>query len=599
MPIYILGIYSAHNATAALLKDGEIIACVSEERFNGKKNYVGFPKQSIKWCLDYAGISPQDLSLVVLSFAFSSPEFMPGEIRKNIGSSILLLAYSIVNFVRTNWGQTVVYNFPRLRGIGTFLHNFTLSIVGRYVMKKEKKYISSYLNISESKILNFDHHLSHAATAYYASPFNQDEVLAFSLDAEGDGKCASVNIFNKDKILTLAITSRENSFGWLYVYVTRFLGMKGGEDEYKVMGLAPYAKKLSVEKVFNKIKSIITLDPKNPLKFKSKFNTQDTAFYLKKEMMGVRFDNLAGAFQKLTEDRMTEWVKAAINKTKISTIVCAGGVFMNVKANKKISELKEVQRCFFMPSSGDESIPIGGCYLGYLQLIKKLKLNYNIKPIKDLYLGPKFSENEIKEFLNTKKYFEKYHIEKINSIEKKIAKLLAEGYVVARVFGRMEWGARALGNRSILANPSMRDIVMEINEQMKKRDFWMPFAPSILYERKDDYCIIKKNFDSPYMNLSFDSTELAKKELRAAMHSYDFTLRPQFVRKDWNPRYYKLIKEFEKLTGIGGVLNTSFNLHGLPIVLGLKEAMFAFQNSELKYLAIEDFLVSKKTNSRK
>lgn len=594
MAIYVLGIYSAHNATAALLKNGEIIACVSEERFNGKKNYVGFPKQSIKWCLESAGIEPSDLSLVTLSFAFSSPEFMPDEIRKDKGSSMLLSLYSIVNFVRTIWGQNIVYNFPRLRRIGTFFHNLVSQVVGRYVMKKEKKLISSYLNIPESKILNFDHHLSHAATAYYASPFNREKALAFSLDAEGDGKCASVNIFNKDKIVTLTSTSRENSFGWLYVYVTRFLGMKGGEDEYKVMGLAPYAKATSVERVFNKIKSIITLDPKNPLKFKSKFNTQDSAFYLKKEMLGIRFDNLAGAFQKLTEDRMTEWVKASVNKTKISTIVCAGGVFMNIKANKKIGELKEVKNCFFMPSSGDESIPIGGCYLGYLELLKKLKLPYNVAPLKELYLGPGGSEEGIKKFLSRRNRSQKYNIEKVGNMEKRIAELLSKGEVVARVCGQMEWGARALGNRSILANPSDRDIVMEINEEMKKRDFWMPFAPSILYERRNDYCVNPKDFDSPYMNMSFDATELAKHHLRAAMHQYDFTLRPQFVKEDWNRRYYNLIKEFERLTGIGGVLNTSFNLHGFPIVLGYKEAMFAFENSGLKYLALENFLVSKK-----
>lgn len=594
MPIYVLGIYSAHNATAALLKDGEIIACVSEERFNGRKNYVGFPKKSINWCLEYAGIKASDLNLVVLSFAFSSPEFMPGEIRKDKSTSILLIFYKIVNFIRIRWGQFIVFNFPKFRGLGTFFHNLVSKVVGKYVMQKEKKLISEFLKIPKSKILNFDHHLSHAATAYYASPYNHEKALAFSLDAEGDGKCATVNVFDKDKIITLAKTSRENSFGWLYVYVTRFLGMKGGEDEYKVMGLAPYAKKTSVEKVFSRIESVITLDLDNPLRFKSKFNTQDTFFYLKKEMMSIRFDNLAGAFQKLTEDRMSEWVKFAVNKTKISTIVCAGGVFMNIKANKKISELNEVKKCFFMPSSGDESIPIGGCYLGYLKLIKDLKLPYDPKPLKSLYLGPSITNSEIKKFLIEKNYSKKYKVEKVINIEKRIAKLLSSGEVVARVCGRMEWGARALGNRSILANPSDRDVVMEINEEMKKRDFWMPFAPSVLYERRDDYCINKKNFDSPFMNLSFDGTELAKKELRAALHQYDFTLRPQFVRKEANLRYYNLIKEFENLTGIGGVLNTSFNLHGFPIVLGYREAMFAFENSGLKYLALENFLISRR-----
>lgn len=592
MSYYVLSIYSAHNATAALLKDGEVIACVSEERFNSKKNYVGFPKKSIKWCLNHAGIKASDLSLVVLSFAYSSPEFMPQEIRRTLSSWVMLIVYEIFNSIRTIWGRTIYY-FQYLRPIGTFFHTIASEIIGRQVIKKEKKLVASYLGIAESKIINFDHHLSHAATAYYSSPFNMEKVLAFSLDAEGDGKCASVNIFNKDKVKIVATTSRENSFGWLYVSVTRFLGMKGGEDEFKVMGLAPYAKAASVAKIYEKVKNVITLDSKNPLKFKSKFNTQDTEYFLKKEMMGVRFDNLAAVFQKLTEGRMAEWVEAAVKKTKISKIVAAGGVFMNVKANKKISELPAVKNCFFMPSSGDESIPIGGCYLGYLRLLKENGLPYNVKPIKNLYLGPSFTDEEIERFLRKKNYYKKYRIVKDSNIEKTVAELISKGEVIARSSGEMEWGARALGNRSIIADPRNYDIVMLINEQMKKRDFWMPFAPSILYERRNDYCKNPKNIESDYMTLSFDSTNLARRDLCAAMHQYDFTLRPQFVRKDWNPKYYKIIKEFERITGVGALLNTSFNLHGLPIVLGPKEAMFAFENSGLKYLALDNYLLSK------
>ena len=159
--------------------------------------------------------------------------------------------------------------------------------------------------------------------------------------------------------------------------------------------------------------------------------------------------------------------------------------------------------------------------------------------------------------------------------------------------GRMEWGARALGNRSILANPSNTDVVMVLNEQMKDRDFWMPFTPSILEERANDYVMNPKKLYTPYMIITFDSTTLARKELKAALHPYDFTARPQFVRKSWNPRYHKILKEFEKLTGIGGVLNTSFNLHGYPIVLGPAEALHAFRKSGLEFLALENYLISK------
>jgi carbamoyltransferase len=165
--------------------------------------------------------------------------------------------------------------------------------------------------------------------------------------------------------------------------------------------------------------------------------------------------------------------------------------------------------------------------------------------------------------------------------------------VVARLAGRMEYGARALGNRSILANPNNPDTVRVINEQMKNRDFWMPFAGTLLAERADDYLENPKHLPSPYMMLAFKTKPLAHKEMRAAMHPYDFTMRPQILEQNHNPAYYRLIKAFEKYTGIGGVLNTSFNLHGFPIVLGPSEAYHAFQNSGLQYLALENHLISK------
>ena len=266
---------------------------------------------------------------------------------------------------------------------------------------------------------------------------------------------------------------------------------------------------------------------------------------------------------------------------------------MNVKVNKKVGELAQVKRAFFMPSAGDESTPIGACYLGYIRACEEQKLTPSIKPLKNLYLGPSFTDDEIERFLKKGKYFDKYNIEYKKDIEKDIAMLLYDNKVVARMAGRMEWGARSLGNRAILANPQNDKVIMVINEQLKDRDFWMPFAPTILAERMSDYCIDPKNIEAPYMATSFDSTSRAQQELKADLHPYDFTLRPQVLYADWNREYYKDKKEFEKLTGIGGLLNTSFNLHGRPIVLGPKEAMHAFENSGLEYMALEHFLISK------
>lgn len=588
-PYYILGIYTGHTATAALLKDGEIIACASEERFNGIKNYLGFPEKSIKWCLEYTNISADQLSSVALSSLFGSPMHASAETKKSPGVFALFVFYTGVGFIRSMWGR-MVYSFPFIRPLGTATYTFATKTMGYYTVKKEKEFIANFLGISTSKIVTFEHHLTHAATAYYASFFNTQKALVLTLDAEGDRLCSTVNVFERKKRKRIAATSREHSLGWMYLYLTKYLGMKPMEHEYKVMGLAPYAKEKDVLKVYEKIKDTIILNPKNRLTFKAKFNTQDTYYYLRKEMEGFRFDNIAGAYQKLLEDRVMEWVKEAIRKTGISTVVFSGGVFMNVKMNQRIIELSEVKKCFFMPSCGDESLPIGACYLAYLSLNK----HASIPEIKNIYWGPSFSNDYIGSFLTKGNYFKKYTIKKIEKIEEEIASLLAKGKIVARMSGRMEFGARALGNRSILANPKDNDVVMVINEQMKDRDFWMPFAASMLKERGKDYLINPRKIRSDYMMITFDTTKKAREELKAAMHQYDFTMRPQIVEQSYNPTYYKILKEFEKRTSIGGILNTSFNLHGYPVVLGPKEALYAFEHSGLEYVALENFLISKK-----
>lgn len=591
--IYILGIYTGHNSTAALLKDGAIIACVSEERFTGIKNQLGLPKQSIAWCLKFAGITTDDLDAVAIPSTFGSPMFLSEGTKESSSVQLLQILYDSVSFIRRSWGK-LVYIQPSVRPLGTWIHKIATKTYGAYLLNKELQFLASYLKVPKEKIITTGHHLSHASAGYYSSPFNDQKALVLTLDAEGDDVCSTVSIFQKDKIKRIAETSRENSLGWIYHDLTIFLGMKPGEHEYKIMGLAPYAKEKDVQKVYDRIKDIITLDPNNNLRFRSKFNTQDTLYYLHKEMMGVRFDNVAGAFQKLLENRILEWVEAAVAKTNIHTVIFSGGVAMNVKTNMLIQQSKFVSHAFFMPSAGDESLVIGSCYLAYSRLTQNKSGYPYCKPLADLYLGPSNSQDEIKKFISRTEYKRKLIITEPKNMEKTIAQHLAKGDVVARINGRMEWGARALGNRSIMANPQNQDVVKIINDQMKQRDFWMPFAPSIMEELAKEYCVNPKNAPAPYMIVCFDSTLRAKKELKAALHPYDFTLRPQLLKESWNPSYYKIIKEFERITGIGGILNTSFNLHGLPIVLGPKEAMYAFEHSGLQYLALGPYFVAKK-----
>ncbi len=591
--IYILGIYDGHLSTATLLKDGKIVASASEERFKRKKNYSGFPYESIKYVLGHEGIKGKDLSMVVIPQKWGVPVFSDPKVQKS--DSILNLSVAIYKpllFVRRIWGY-LEYRLPFLSVIRRPLYETAFKVIGGRTIQKHREFIAKYLKIKSEKIRSFEHHLSHAAAAYYTGPYNGKDALVLTIDGEGDLVSSSVNVVESGKWKRLAETSSDTSLGWLYMEVTGCLGMKRNEHEYKVMGLAPYAKDYGVDAVYEKVKDIITIDKKNPLKFKSNFDTHLSKIFIKKEIEEERFDNIAGAFQGLVEERLTEWVKNAVKKTKISTVCLSGGVAMNVKANQKIAELKEVNEFYVCPSSGDESTPTGACYLGYLEFCKENDMKPKIEPFGPLYFGPAFSNTEIKRFLTKGGYFKKYKVRYIKNIEKTIARMVAEDKIVARMNGRMEWGARALGNRSILSNPSNPDLVKTLNEQVKGRDFWMPFTPSILKERGKDYLVNPKGIPAPYMILTFDSTNKAKKDLKAAMHSYDETIRPQLVEESWNPSYFKILKEFETLTGIGGVLNTSFNLHGLPIVLGPEEAMYVFEKSGLEYLAMENYLISK------
>ena len=280
--------------------------------------------------------------------------------------------------------------------------------------------------------------------------------------------------------------------------------------------------------------------------------------------------------------------KNTLNHFGLDTLVLSGGLALNIKANKLISELNNVHK-FFVPSAGgDESQSIGSALYLFNKLDKKNKFEL---PLHD-YHGPPIDDslNNIIHKLNLEKDF----VIKNNISNLEIAEFLKNDLIIGRCNGRAEFGPRALGNRSILANPSNIKNVTKINNQIKYRDFWMPFTPSILLERVSDYIKNPKNLPSPFMTIAFDSTELARKDLVAAIHPADYTIRPQFVDKQSNPGYYDLIKKFEGLTGIGGLLNTSMNLHGEPIVTNSSDAIHTLINSELDILVINKTAIIRK-----
>lgn len=455
--------------------------------------------------------------------------------------------------------------------------------------EKIKRDISKALDFPSDKIVVTDHHLMHA----FATIGNLDkkkEWIVFTLDGEGSGLCASVNVFDGKSLKVISQSSKTASIGYFYGIATLYLGMKPLEHEFKVMGLAPYAKKENVDKIYSRLRSLFNIDSNGV--FHSKFSMPFADHFFTREMKYVRFDTISAAVQRLTEELCCEWIEKMIKKTGVHNVALGGGVFMNVKTNKKISELASVEKLFVMPSCGDESNAMGACWYGYKLLSKEV--DFTPVPIKDLYLGPEYDERYVENFIKKNRIYKNYIIKKSKNINKDIAELLAKGEIVARCSGKSEWGARALGNRSILANPVHPDTIRILNETIKDRDFWMPFTPSMLDKFEKKYILNPKKIDSPYMAITFDSTPLAQQKLPAAMHPYDFTIRPQIVTKEFNKDYYEIIEHFSKLTGTGAVLNTSFNLHGEPNVLTPEDALHTVENSSLKYLALGEYLLEKK-----
>ena len=599
----ILGIHYGHDATVCLLIDGQIVEAMSEERMSRQKKHIGFPHLSLEYIKVKYNIKDFDDVIVVgdLRFASNSIEY---KAKDNIE-------------IKKRLSQTRHY----LRSIGVrfeligMLFKIRDCLLNFKINKDGSKFVETYIkNIFPNSKLSFiDHHLAHA---YAAIPFmpNHNERLVLTMDGAGDDLCHTINRYKDGKMEVLANTNMKHSLGLLYSAVVDILGMSRNEHEFKVMGLAPYAKASNGDKVYNELKKLIWFNH-HTMSFESKYNlAKSTEYMIANEYFKYRFDSLAYGVQKLTEELLCEMVQASISKYKVNDIAIGGGVFMNVKANQKVLDLPEVKSLVSTPSCGDESLAVGAAVYGYMQ-----SFDYkDIKQAKNIYWGSEYNNEEIKKeldnynFINkitVRSFYEKDNaISVTNQIEYKVAELLADNQVVGRFAGRAEWGARALGNRSILANPSSRDNVKLINEMIKNRDFWMPFATSMKEERVTDYLIwpqisnmeeniksasLDKNLYAPYMSITFDTTELAHIDLPAALHPYDCTSRPQIVSKESNEKYWRLIDEFEKLTGIGGVLNTSFNLHGEPNVEIPYDAIRTFDLSGMKYLAIGDYLVSK------
>jgi carbamoyltransferase len=582
--MYVLGIHDGHNASAALLQDGRIIAGVQEERPRGVKNALGMPRAAIQDVLSQAGLTPADIDWVALS-GLHSGEYLDIDPTVKPAEQILQWHQAAYHETSFNFKRMVRHLIPE---------SLYETLRGDRVRQRRLDCVAA-LGFKRERIRLVEHHTTHAASAYYGWGKFNEPILILTNDGMGDNICASVSLGRDGQFERLAAVPHTESVAELYALTTFLMGMVPLEHEYKLMGMAPYASAQRAEHVSQQLGELIAFDTQG-FGWHRKPGVPQFSLahrYLEQLYHRQRFDYICGGLQKFTEEFLKQWVRKAIAATGVHKIALAGGIFMNVKANQMLLEMDEVEDIFIFPSCGDETNAIGAAYWVHAEERRKNGHMVDCQPVADLYWGKSFSDEEIEQALADHTFLHKVRVETPKDIEQRVAELLASGCVVARHSGRMEFGARALGNRSILANPSDPRVVKTINEMIKQRDFWMPFAPSVTVERVTDYLRKPKDVPAPYMVLTFNSIPEKVPIFAAGVHPYDSTARPQEVMESHNPGYHRLIRYYGEITGEEIILNTSFNLHGFPVVYTPQHALTTLDHSGLQYLALGSFLVSK------
>lgn len=570
--MYILGIHSGHDASVALLKDGELIFASEEERYSKIKHHSGFPYLSIKSALDFAGLSLDDIDY----YAFS-PNIRIGTKNMFYYASEAALMYK---------NLLLAYGFKEANAV------LRERIGYQKIQSKKARENKDEFNFNTKKSYSVDHHLAHVASSYFCSGF--DDCVFVSWDYAGASVSTSMGYGKGDEIVTRYKIGFPNSLGYLYAYITKFLAFMPWSDEGKVMGLAPYGKNIYD---FSKIITLEGYNHKinpeylNLIDFEKSFSDKDYVKFSQKieDFLGpgyekFRFDenakNIACSLQTKIEEICLEIVKRLTEEFKIRNLCISGGLGLNCKLNGEILGLGLIDNIFAPPTPNDSGLSIGAA----LYLYKKLGFKQKYV-MEHAYYGPEYGNDDIeKELLNSGLEYEK-----CNDISKTAAELLAQDHVIGWYQGRMEFGARALGNRSILANPKNEKMKDTVNK-MKGRELWRPLTPSFLEEKVVDY--VENPKPSPFMTLAFRIKKEMTKEIPAVVH-VDGTARVQTVEKKVNPKYWNLINNLNRLNGSPCVLNTSMNIAGMPIALKPDDALFTMEKMKLDYMVLGDYLVKK------
>ncbi len=588
----ILGINDHHNSAASLMVDGRLICAIQEERLARVKNHAGMPVQAIEALLGYAGLAIEDCDVISFSGTDQAP-LERGDFRRRLEMLRNIVQADPVDALRGRPGPPpgealwLRFRDRVRRRMPRFLRRRS---AGKWQRARIAQLHEVFPNSRPVPTRFIDHHRCHAATARFGAPHAPGPRLIFTNDGLGDFKCGSVTRVNPDGTEDLldSIADR-HSIGQLWAWLTLMMGFVPLEHEYKLMGMAPYADPRRAERLALELADLFSFEGGQ---YRRKGAEPGCGFYDRELLRSLhdltrfqRFDDVCAGIQLFTERALSRWVQFWVDRTGIRNVCLSGGTFMNVKAGLAIMKLPRVETLFVFPSCGDESNAIGACYETHYRELGKAP-----EPLANFFLGISWAGAEIRSAIEG---LGGVDVERCDDVEDRVASLLADGHVVARFKGREEFGARALGNRSILAHPGDPSVVAEINDMIKKRDFWMPFACSVLEEDRGKYLDDPGKIDGRYMIMAFEGGQ-AVDEIRAGIHPRDKTARPQIVNREQAPSYHRLISAFRRRTGIGAILNTSFNLHGEPLVHSPADALSVLQRSGLRYLAMGNYLLAKR-----
>ena len=599
----ILGISAFyHDSAAALIIDGKIISAAQEERFSRKKHDARYPYNAVQFVLNYSKLKLNEIDHIVF---FEKP-FLKFERLLETYLAFAPKGFTSFSMSMPIWLREKLFQ-------------------KKFLFDKLRDHDKNFNNIN--KIHFSEHHYSHAASAFYPSPFNEAVIL--TLDGVGEWATTTVAVGKENQMNILKEIHFPHSIGLLYSAFTYYIGFKVNSGEYKVMGLAPYGQPKYKDLI---LKELIDLKEDGSFRLNMKYFNYATGLTMTNNKFSKLFGNkvrnpekelltqfhmdIASSIQAVTEEIVLKLANSISKETKIKNLCMAGGVALNCVANGKILKENIFENIWLQPAAGDAGGSLGAALaFWYQELGKKRKVVSNRDEMQGSYLGPSFSNNEIENILkNLGANYEKHNEENLISI---VADQLKNEKTIGWFQGRMEFGPRALGARSIIADPRSEKMQKELNLKVKFRESFRPFAPSVLREDVNDWFDL--NSDSPYMLLvsgvkkniqipmsqkdqqlfGIDKLNIKRSSIPAVTH-VDYSARVQTVHKETNPKYYKLLKKFKEITGYPLLVNTSFNVRGEPIVCSVEDSFRCFMGTNLDILVCENFILYKdKQNKEK